>query len=342
MSDATPEVTPEIRGRAALGERIWYGALSVAAVLVLAVAVITTAAASQSTCVACHGAEAHRLSSGAHVSTQCADCHSGTTTLGVLDSRLRVVDMVGAAIVGRKAGSATQRVDETRCLSCHPVATLSRTTESKGLRMNHRTPIDKGMACTSCHKGTGHGRGVDRSFGYSMDTCMTCHKSDPSDVKSCEVCHSAGAGGAAAPTEPTPWRVTHGPSWRTMHGMGDLTTCRSCHDQRTCLECHNVPVPHATGYLGDHGPQVLALAPSERQGCMTCHTKYSCDNCHGIEMPHPRDFLKGHASLAAKGKATCMRCHTESSCTECHVKHTHPGLTDAWKRALINDPVKSK
>ncbi|PKQ16068.1 MAG: hypothetical protein CVT67_06425 [Actinobacteria bacterium HGW-Actinobacteria-7] len=320
-----------------MAERLWFITLSAIAAVILFAAVVVIAAASPATCESCHAVQTKALKASTHSSVTCADCHGGADTLGVLQSRLQVVDMTVRAVVGAKTTVFTP-VDEARCLACHSPKELSKTTTRSGLIMNHRAPLAKGMSCVSCHPDSGHSA-VSWPLGYSMDTCMACHSASPTDLSSCSVCHTSLEGGSGAPSRTTPWRVTHGALWEKTHGMGDLTTCKGCHEQSVCLKCHNTPVPHPGGYLSDHGPQVVAMKVADRTGCMKCHTRHSCDNCHGITMPHPRSFLKVHPTQAKKDRALCLRCHSNKSCEECHTKHIHPGLPEKLKKLLLANPV---
>jgi hypothetical protein len=176
-----------------------------------------------------------------------------------------------------------------------------------------------------------------------MDTCMSCHNSNPTNTSTCAICHVDNSGattrGAGAVT---PWRVTHGPQWKTMHGMGDLETCKGCHTTRTfCASCHHVEVPHATNYLAAHGADVLARETG-RKDCLLCHRQYSCDNCHGLPMPHPDGFLQRHPAYVQKnGSTICERCHDKKSCTDCHTRHTHPGLDPKYLNQLKQRPVNN-
>jgi hypothetical protein len=170
---------------------------------------------------------------------------------------------------------------------------------------------------------------------------MTCHNSSPTNTATCDACHVGDTGGSARTVNyVTPWRVTHGSEWKTMHGMGDLNTCSGCHTTATfCASCHRVEIPHPKAYLHTPGADVMAR-DNGRANCLVCHRQYSCDNCHGLPMPHPPNFLDRHSSYVEKnGQAVCARCHDKQSCTYCHTRHVHPGLDPEYLRQLKQRPV---
>lgn len=219
---------------------------------------------------------------------------------------------------------------------------MSKTVTVGGLRMNHSTPVQEGWACQTCHPDAGHATGTAVT-GYTMDMCVGCHSVNPKAVSSCQTCHVGNSSQMAqAANGTTPWQVTHGPQWRTTHGMGDLATCTGCHGSTFCVQCHGPNVPHAANYLSAHGADVMSRADG-RKACLTCHRAGACDGCHGTPMPHPAAFLQEHSKLVKKtGRDACLRCHQKQSCDECHARHTHPGLDQATIKALREHPVNVK
>jgi len=322
-----------------VAERVWFAVLVFAAVVVVLVAGITAAAAWQPTCETCHASASKSLAADPHRAVKCDQCHAGSTAFGFVQSRLSVVNMVVSQINPFDTYSATQ-IENERCLLCHQ-KDMAVTITANGLKMNHVVPLQKGWRCQTCHPGVGHRQQVSTRVGYTMDQCMTCHSANPADVATCAVCHAGSTGaGARLVNYTTPWRVTHGAQWKTTHGMGDLTTCQSCHPTQTfCYSCHHVEVPHPQNYLRVHGAQVLTRE-NGRTDCLVCHRQYSCDNCHGLPMPHPAGFLKGHSAyVKAKGQTVCLRCHDTASCANCHARHTHPGLDPTYLKQLQKRPV---
>lgn len=326
------------RDRARMAERVWWGTLSVLAALVLLSVLLTAAASRQETCVACHQTEAKGVAATGHSNVSCDDCHAGTTGFGLVSSRVQVVNMAVAQVVPGVGTGLSPDIDNKRCLLCHQ-KDMNKTVTVDGIRMNHRTPTQKGWKCQTCHPDAGHPVKGDKAAAYTMDMCMTCHSINARDIKSCQMCHDKNA----KPTEngrsgSSPWKVTHGPNWQKTHGMGDLATCKNCHGGTFCVQCHNTNVPHPDGYLAQHGRDVKARVNGQTD-CLKCHKNNSCDNCHGLQMPHPKGFLQGHSQEVKKsGQAVCERCHDPKSCQDCHNNHIHPGLTQDTIRALRENP----
>ncbi|HEY3318402.1 MAG TPA: hypothetical protein VGK50_08275 [Coriobacteriia bacterium] len=320
-------------------ERIWLLALSVLAICVILAALVVTASVSPSFCAACHSKEASALASSPHKSVTCDQCHTGASTFGLIESRLGTIDMIVRQVTPGPKHVAAE-IDSQRCLMCH-LKTLRKTVVKRGIRMSHRTPLDQGWTCDQCHAGAAHGAVGASRMRYTMDTCMQCHSSNAKDVTGCRTCHTDAQNGIAADKSiRTPWRVTHGQNWQQTHGMGDLRTCRECHPDNYCAQCHNMNVPHPDGYRSTHGPEVLSRDTGPKD-CLVCHKTGSCDNCHGIEMPHPQGFLQRHkATVQTQGSKVCERCHDPKSCESCHTRHTHPGLPVDFRQWLQARPIQ--
>ncbi len=322
--------------RRVLAERIWYGVLVVFAVALVAGGGIVAWSAYPGSCTTCHGETALSAGRTAHAGLSCEDCHALPTAVGLLESRLAVIDMVAATIVPRRT-PVESNVESRQCLVCHEGG-MTVTTASDGLRMNHRAPVDAGWECRSCHPGTGHEVAATLG-GYTMDMCLSCHSVNPENLATCDVCHVEGARPETR-EQASPWRITHGANWESTHGMGDVATCGGCHAPSYCGRCHGANVPHPPNYLPIHGRDTLSRDDGAAQ-CLGCHRSDSCDGCHGIEMPHPVEFAREHATemrADAEIEAVCARCHTEESCVACHVRHTHPGLTPETIEALRARP----
>lgn len=326
------------RRRLYIAERVWFGALAVLVLIVALAAGITVAASSQSSCGWCHAPTVESASANSHASMRCEVCHSDPSRLGILSSRIAVVDMT-LATVGFGGLTGDANIDSTRCVTCHADG-LPLTAVVDGLRMNHRAPTDAGWACVTCHPAAGHEIAQGRA-GYTMDMCLGCHSTNPENLTTCEICHVADTSRSTERTLLSPWAVTHGPGWQSTHGMGDVTTCQGCHPADYCQRCHGDNVPHSGNYLGVHGRDVLNR-PNGAQDCLGCHRDESCGECHGLDMPHPDGFLQAHSSSSGAESVadeSCMRCHSQGSCDECHVRHTHPGLSPERIRQLESRPV---
>jgi hypothetical protein len=329
------------RKRAIVAERIWFAVLAGFAVIVALGAGIVLFSAYPGSCAVCHGEITESLEGNAHAELRCEGCHAGTTIVGILQSRMAVIDMTLYTLAPIRTPVIANAASEL-CIDCHEQG-LPLTVTVEGLRMNHRAPAEAGWECRTCHPGSGHEVRVALG-GYTMDMCLGCHSADAVNLTTCEVCHVDEAGTRSATRETrSPWRITHGPNWQSAHGMGDLGTCGSCHGPRYCVRCHGENVPHPAKYLAQHGQDVMARTDGKDQ-CLTCHLDSGCFDCHGLEMPHPTGFLQSHAddirdSDIDLGEA-CARCHQQRSCDNCHVQHTHPGLTQERIDELRSRPVR--
>jgi hypothetical protein len=227
--------------------------------------------------------------------------------------------MYPAALFGRGLADPAQQTLRASCLACHGKILAGVITVGR-LRIKHST-CASGPTCDTCHSTVAHGKAVRWAQTPVMQDCVACHTAQGASV-ACETCHTGTPGERTTTTGP--WQVTHGPDWRTTHGLGDTSTCVTCHPGDFCVKCHKVQVPHPVDFGASHGAAALADTAS----CLVCHTSRAqfCDTCHGMEMPHPAGFLKAHSKIA-KGVAdpACQRCHDNADCDTCHANHVHPG-----------------
>ena len=162
-----------------------------------------------------------------------------------------------------------------------------------------------------------------------MAQCLRCHVVSPLTAD-CTLCHVEQVTREQLLVSGS-FAKTHGPSWATLHGMGDLYTCSACHSATRCDSCHGTALPHTEQWLNRHGGESRA----GNAQCLQCHTKRFCDDCHGMQIPHPPDFRATHADRAKVHDAPeCVWCHDPSSCRTCHMRHIHPGLKPDQKRLM--------
>jgi hypothetical protein len=323
-------------GFAAGAEFVWWVALTVFFVFVALGALAAGAAVWPTSCVPCHSSETTSLADSRHAGVHCDDCHAGTGVFDLVDNRMRVAAMVPAQVI--PGGGEGAKVGNEGCLECHGEM-LPQTVVSNGVRMNHRAPEDAGWLCSSCHPNVAHmtDEGVSVS-SYSMDSCLECHVQSAENITGCQTCHPEDEQPSRPSVTQTSWQIVHGAEWRTMHGMGDLDTCKACHAPSYCSACHTIEMPHPEPFLPRHGE--LAQDPEALASCTDCHEPASCDGCHGTPMPHPATFLPDHSTTVEQdGDDACYRCHTEDNCTACHTRHAHPGLDDDTTERLRGRPV---
>lgn len=291
------------------------GAIAVLVLVIFLVSGPATLAAPR-TCASCHSSDYRQWASSRHASVACASCHSDrAAALGLGNSVALLSDL---SRVGSGPGGVVA-VPDTACLRCHSSQKLFRkVVTASGLRMSHKGLIGRGHRCIDCHADVAHAVPAARATRPTMSSCATCHNNV--DVTgACTTCHAESASKIQAREVDPEWSKTHGPDWKTLHGMGDLSTCTLCHARTECQTCHGVPMPHEEGFISTHG----ATAQQHPAACITCHQQTFCSDCHGIQMPHPAGFLKQHPTTAKQPGAPCMRCHTQDNCDQCHQAHIH-------------------
>lgn len=256
-----------------------------------------------------------------HGQLRCAACHAGEGPLSIIADGLAIQRRAGAALRGAEPSLAPSADDA--CLTCH-AGVLRGVMTARGIAVRHQDFL--GMPCAECHGGTGH-EVADRVYAVpEMDDCMQCHSSSSREPTTCGRCHVP-VKDAERRVRKSTWRTTHGPDWKTAHGLGDQSACVSCHRPAYCAKCHGVALPHPESWPREHGE----TATSEVLGrCRTCHESQWCSDCHGVEMPHPADFLPTHGPRALEtGEQLCERCHAAEACSDCHLRSSHPDTPGA-------------
>lgn len=267
-------------------------------------------------CASCHDAPGFRAATKAspHAAVDCRSCHVPADVFGRVAFASR--QPFGMYIpLARAIARDVAAVPDSRCVACHdhlndlPVV-------RNGLRIAHAS-CASGAVCSDCHSNVAHGESTSWARTYSMDSCLGCHV--PEKKTACDLCHEGRLPSGRITSGS--FAVTHGPEWRSTHGMGDATTCMVCHTQDDCVGCHGAGLPHDADFFGKHGTYSIQAEAK----CSGCHEESFCNDCHQIPMPHGDDFTQGHALDAAEQPALCERCHADSDCTTCHEKHVHPG-----------------
>ncbi len=309
------------------------GATVVAGVLfAVGLLVVGAAASSQPVvCGSCHSVQEGSLSKTAHSAVGCYDCHldDGFWSLPRQKAHELFV-MYPGQIVGRERRGPGVRVSRASCSKCH-TKDIAGTIEDKGLRIVHEACAPSPTKCDTCHTSVAHPGSVRWPRTVVMDECVACHN-DQAVATKCDHCHVGKL--ETQRLKSGIWQVTHGPNWQVTHGMGNLSSCQTCHLKAKCIKCHNTEMPHPASFMSTHGKQAL---DKQRAKCSRCHkSKAFCDGCHGMPMPHPKGFLAAHSERAkSRDDPACIKCHRQKDCTNCHVWHTHPGSTDGRLRAIL-------
>lgn len=197
---------------------------------------------------------------------------------------------------GSHAVTAEVHVDMDTCTQCH---------QSRGVR-------DGG--CIGCHPGVdetwkpaSHDASWERVHGHvtrvagrtqagpAMD-CELCHRED-GPTQSCQECHQA-----VLPEDHTPFfrNVGHG-----VLASQDRSRCQACHQEDSCLACHQVsePMSHVAGWGAPRNNHCLSCHLGVRASgdCRVCHVDGTPSH---DAAPVPPPTVPAHATATA-----CMVCH---------------------------------
>lgn len=251
----------------------------------------------------------------------CVECHETPGVPGLFANTASRSRMAVAAVMDREPGGPVT-VASSSCSQCHESVLTGTQTSSRGLRMSHAEPQAAGIACTECHKGTGHSKRRD----YSMSTCLTCHDAKQTSAD-CSVCHT-GDPYALRPAGSDDSEE----STQTM-GSGDVlypavfvseTSCAGCHDEkRECDSCHGIRMPHTPDYRTT-GAHARDAAFEKKQLCFQkCHTEDGCaSGCHVNNFnAHGPNWKVVHARSSWDSGCVChsgRSGRTEPMCVLCH------------------------
>ncbi len=140
------------------------------------------------------------------------------------------------------------------------------------------------LSCTACHS---MGAEKDPATGEYVtvvelelpvrDMCHLCHHLEAERPvrapRKCGLCHDSDA-----------LPVSHGAGWTAGHGSDarlDESSCRSCHKQRFCIDCHERKEALRYQVHDRSWPVVHGIASfSDPAACGTCHLQADCVACH--------------------------------------------------------------
>lgn len=216
---------------------------------------------------------------------QCSVCHK---KFGHADASIDRPSMRSCYRCHGLTHSANGIVAAEDCRKCHPKDfTLKPKDHTDAfIKGGHKTHATKDVSyCAMCHK---------------SDFCVQCHqgrKAQPSGAKGKKV--------IPADHRKADWTGKHGKLFLAQKGE-----CGSCHDEPTCMTCHQTPMPHPVNWLKQHGAAARqsAVYKTDKFGarvktndCNVCHTDRStCQDCHHAKVKR--------APLVA---SRCVGCHPE-------------------------------
>lgn len=258
-----------------------------------------------------------RFSHNIHVEgeeLECTDCH-GSVTNSVRSSDVNLPEE-STCFDCHEPNDAMEDPDEAdppaECSTCHPgyVADFPDGTEdftethlarlapptpeipAPHLKFNHKTHLDKGVQCSTCHGDVGKLDLATRDNAMpTMGTCLSCHdgKQAPAECRTCHVTTPDGridTMSAGEPLKPAGWYMAdaHDDDWLRTHkhtARQDDGYCNNCHLPKDCMDCHN-----------------------------------------GVSKPlkiHPNNWILTHPVAARKGNPSCTSCHKQQTfCVNCH------------------------
>lgn len=187
--------------------------------------------------------------------------------------------------------------------------------------------------CNDCHKAEGVAPNHDSDWvrghrvlaSQAVKNCDQCH-----DQKFCLDCHSGGGSGDDLAQENSRRDFkpkSHRSDWIDIHSIKSADnpqSCRRCHDQRYCNECHS-KFPGGDLRIKSHRPlgpnnqsynvfaaDHAAEARRNLQSCQTCHPDGDkCILCHqhGQQNPHPRNWGSIKGVYKDRNIKVCVKCH---------------------------------
>ena len=249
---------------------------------------------------------------GAHASTQCAQCHTnnnyGLTSGACINCHL--TDFNNTNNPPHKAAGLSQD-----CSTCH------NTMNWDGATFNHMTTgfalvgVHATQQCAACH--------VNNNYNLTSGTCLNCHLTDFSTANSpphqsagfpqdCTLCHGSSAINWTSAT------FNHVTTGFTLTGAHINLQCAQCHTNNNynltsgaCINCH------LTDFNNTNNPPHKASGFA--QDCSGCHTTTSWD---GATFNHA---TTGYPLVGLHVVQPCAACHvnnnynlTSTACWSCH------------------------
>ena len=206
-----------------------------------------------------------------------------------------------------KANHVSGRNTPQVCANCHKAAELCSDCHHKGAV--NGTPWQRQHPVTVAADGAGP---CFEKCHQDKQFCVQCHttlKAIPTSHKVADWTHRATDAGAA-----------HQVAYKAAPD-----SCDYCHGDggvkaAFCQNCHQVEMPHASGYA-DTGHQAdLTTNGIQKAVCLNCHAQAFCDSCHHKGSVADQRWVFYHPTIVAKdGAQPCFDCHEPTFCSYCHV-----------------------
>jgi len=285
---------------------------------------------------------------GAHVTTDCYDCHTSLS-----ESLLRF-ELLGVECYDchKDKYLATTQPDHvqgnysTNCEECHLMTSFDWT----GANLNHSFfPLTAGHAsidCITCHPGN--------DYSSASVECVSCHQPDYNATTNpnhagigfstnCSECHTTSPGWK--PAEYTEHDVLF-PIYSGKHN-GEWNTCAECHTTTgnyglfSCIDCHE----HNQGETDDQHNEVGGYSYNSL-ACYECHPTGSGEggfNHNASDFPltgaHITTECNGcHASGFAGTPTICFACHENDFNQTANPNHNTVGIATDCETCHSTDP----
>jgi len=302
----------------------WVGLAVPTGIISLAAAAVVAGAALKISnkplfCVSCHEMSIHykTWSVSSHKDVECEECHVMPGMINMARTKLAATRQVYKHVKGGTDPYRIQgHVPDANCKKCH--RETREMVVYHGLKITHRRHWDRKIGCTVCHANVVHGENAATKNTPSMQTCFKCHDGrKASNV--CGTCHETLGVRRATPFSPE-WVAGHKEEARQ---GGD--SCKRCHHQDFCNNCHTMATPHPGNWLDLH-PAAYRRDPGQ---CAVCHPKniqsIFCGDCHKVRRAHSTDWIAKHPTAVREQPAACDACHKKDFCSDCHSRYrSHP------------------
>ncbi len=120
-------------------------------------------------------------------------------------------------------------VQDSYCLDCHSEVLEATLDVRVCASLTPTAPLDVGVSTATRRSAMRRPRRGPES--PSMNDCTSCHVAENASIE-CEICHT-GRSTTIRIAKPE-FGVTHGPTWRQTHGMGQMSSCSVCHAEDSC------------------------------------------------------------------------------------------------------------
>jgi len=270
-------------------------------------------------CASCHEMREYvsTWKATSHQDVSCKKCHI-PPGISMLKTKVMALKEVYFHITADKdfdeiREESGARVPDKMCKKCHE--DTQNLIVYHSLKITHKDHWDRGVSCTECHARVVHGPRAKNT--PSMATCRKCHDGEKAPDE-CGTCHVT-----LGERKPTAFD----PQWVEAHKLDvkqNEDTCKDCHHQDFCNNCHTSAKPHDSDWFSIHDKE----AKKDMDKCGVCHKERYCTDCHEIRKEHALNWTDEHGNKAKVDREDCDRCHKETFCADCHTKFVkHP---DDW------------